>query len=91
MQFPKSERYTLGEQCGKTLLQILEHVLNASAAKDARTKLENLQAASTQLDMLRLLIRLAKDCGCLSNKAYLDLQAKIHQVGKMLGGWIKSC
>ncbi|MEA3453100.1 MAG: four helix bundle protein [Patescibacteria group bacterium] len=90
LKFPKSERYTLGQRCGSTLLQLFEYVLTASSTKDIKIKLNLLSKASTKLDILRLLIRLAKDCDCLTNRAYLELQAKLHKIGKMLGGWIKS-
>ena len=36
-----------------------------------------------------MLVRLAKDQKSLSTKAYLDLQAYLQEIGKMLGGWLK--
>ena len=90
LKFPKSERYSLGQECGTTLLKLLEYTLGASGAKDKTLKIKFLTEASIKLDLLKLLVRLAKDCGCLQNKSYLELQSKLHIIGKMLGGWIKS-
>lgn len=90
LKFPKSQRYTLGDTCQRELLAILEAIISAANASDAEIKIRGLRVASAKLDMLRLLVRLAKDCKCLSNQAYLDLESKLHEAGRMLGGWIKS-
>lgn len=90
LKFPKSERYSLGTTCQTELLATLEAVLTAAGSIDKTAKLTALRTASAKLDMLRLLIRLAKDCKCISNAAYLDLQSKLHEAGRMLGGWLKT-
>jgi len=89
LRFPKSQRYSLGVACGKTLLEILEFVISASVDNNKTLKNERLRRASIKLDLLRLLLRLAKDCGCMTNESYLEIQSKLFTVGKMLGGWIK--
>lgn len=90
LKFPKSERYTLGQICNRYLLEILEHVLAAAGVTDRIRKMDHLLIASTKLDALRLLIRLCKDTKCLPNVAYLGLESRLHEVGRMLGGWMKS-
>lgn len=90
IKFPKSQRYTLGDTCQRQLLAILEAVISAANATEPATKTQQLRIASAKLDMLRLLIRLAKDCKCLSNPSYLDLESRLHEAGRMLGGWLKS-
>ncbi len=88
--FPKSERYTLGATIQNQLLAAFESVVAAAGTGRAETKIEYLELASAKVDLLRLLIRLAKDCKCLSNQAYLELESNLHEIGRMLGGWIKS-
>lgn len=90
LKFPKSERYSLGQEAGQTLLRLLQQVLLAASVTDSSRKKTALQTASVQLDTLRILIRLAKDCDCLKNQEYLTLQSQLHHSGKMLGGWLKS-
>lgn len=68
----------------------LEALSTAAATSHKEVKLQQLRKASAKLDLLRLLIRLCKDCKCLSNNDYLMLESKIHETGRMLGGWIKS-
>jgi hypothetical protein len=90
LKFPKSERYTLGETCANRMLETIELILAAAAISDHRDKLISLHRASAKIDALKLLVRLAKDCKCISNAQYLDLTSRLLETGKMLGGWIKS-
>jgi len=36
------------------------------------------------------MIRLANEINCLDNKKYLVLQEKLQEIGRMLGGWMRS-
>lgn len=46
--------------------------------------------ASLNIDLLKILIRLCKEVKVLDDKKYLKLQKKLQEIGKMLGGWLKS-
>ena len=50
----------------------------------------HLKQVSVELDKLRI-IRLAKDLKFFNVRQYEFAANKINEVGKMLGGWIKSC
>jgi len=39
---------------------------------------------------LKILIRLAEDIKALPTKKYLYLEELLQEIGKMLGGWIRS-
>lgn len=45
---------------------------------------------SVKVDLLKVLLRLAKDTKALSSGSYLTLQDMLQEIGKMLGGWIKA-
>jgi len=49
-----------------------------------------LREASLELDQLKIFLRLAKDSGALTLKHYGHLEGLLQDVGKQLGGWIKS-
>lgn len=49
-----------------------------------------LKKISVKLDILKILVRLSKDTQCLREDKYLVLQASLAEIGKMLGGWIRS-
>ena len=45
---------------------------------------------SIKLDLLKVLLRLSKDTQAINDKEYLELQEILAEIGRMLGGWIKS-
>ena len=87
-KFPKSQRFVLGQHIENTTLKILEGIIEAN---QERNKLSYLKQASVELDKLRILIRLSKDLRFISIRQYGFGAGKINEIGKMLGGWIKSC
>ncbi len=53
-------------------------------------KLPILEDSIVSLDLLKILIRLAKDVQALDNKKYIHLEQNLLEIGRMLGGWKKS-
>ena len=86
---PKQDRYTIWQKCESLLIEILELILLASQ-QSAVNKLPTLERASVKLNFLRLLIRLMKDVRAIDGKKYVVLEAHLDEIGRMLGGWIKS-
>jgi len=86
---PKQDRYTLWQKCENILLEIIEHILLASQMPK-KDKLPVLEKASLRLNLFRIFVRLAKEVKAIDNKRYLLLQENTDEIGRMLGGWIKS-
>lgn len=87
--FPKLEKYSLGLKIENTLLEVLELLL-AAAYGLKNEKQQKIRIASNKVDLLKLLIRLSYDTKSVNTKQYLALQEQTVEIGKMLGGWIKS-
>ena len=87
--FPRKDKYCLGQKCENLILEILELIVSAIQAYKA-TKLKFLDTASNKLNTLKFIIRLSKDVKALDSKKYEILQEKLNEIGRMLGGWIKS-
>lgn len=68
-------------------LEILELLFSVPIASN---KTIVLQQISIKLDLLKVLLRLSKDNQAITDKRYLELQALLQEIGKMLGGWIRS-
>lgn len=86
---PKQIRYTLWQRLEDIILDILENIMQASlSAKE--NKLPTLDNASTKLNIVRVFIRLARDTKAIDNKKYVLLQKDVDEIGRMLGGWIRS-
>lgn len=85
--FPKTKRYTLGQKLDNITLEIFELLFSVT---NSNNKTETLYKISNKIDLLKILLRLAKDTQGLTNKSYLELQEMLQEIGKMLGGWIRS-
>ncbi|MEA3249658.1 MAG: four helix bundle protein [Patescibacteria group bacterium] len=90
LKFPKSQRYTLGRRCDDYMLSVLELVLEAATAGEPKKKESAIVAASAKLDTLKLLVRLSKDCKCISHRHYQAMETRLYRIGRMTGGWLKS-
>lgn len=85
----KQDRYTTWQKCENCLLDVLEEILFASQTGKAE-KLSLLEKTSIKLNFLRMFIRLMKDVRTIDNKKYLVLETDVDEIGRMLGGWIRS-
>ena len=89
VDFPKKDRYTLGQRCENCLLDVLEGVMIAAQA-DKSEKLKSLVAVSNKIDLLKVFVRLALDTKAMNEKRYIVCQNYLQEIGRMIGGWIKS-
>lgn len=87
--FSKDSRYTLGQKIDLCFLEVIENIIKASYSSDVE-KLIFLKRASTKLDLLKFFLQIAWEIKSLDNKKYILLSEKLNEVGRMLGGWIKS-
>jgi hypothetical protein len=51
---------------------------------------EKVLLVNSSVDMLRVFIRLASDTKIIDKKLYISLQQQIDEIGRMLGGWLKT-
>lgn len=86
---PKQDKYTIWQKSENLILEILEGILSASY-KQKFEKMPVLERASLKLNVLRVLIRLMKDIKTIDNKKYSALEEIIDEMGRMLGGWLRS-
>ena len=89
LSVPKQDRYTLWQKCESLLIEVLEGILFESQQSKAE-KLPTLEKTSVKLNFLRVCIRLMKDVKAIDGKKYIIIEANLDEIGRMLGGWIKS-
>ena len=68
---------------------MVELIIKASYSSKAE-KLISLTNSSFKLDLLKFFLQIAWDVKSLDNKKYILLSEKLDEIGRMLGGWIKS-
>jgi len=85
--FPKAQRFVLGQQIQTLALRITMGIMRANVETQ---KLPYLKQVSVELDMLRVLTRLAHELRFMSTKQYEFVSKKVTEIGRLLVGWIKS-
>jgi hypothetical protein len=86
-KFPRNHRFVLGERIERNLYDLLETLIRARYTKQRQ---EFLEKANLTLEILRFQMRLAKDLQCLKVESYGFAAKAIEEIGKLVGGWLKS-
>lgn len=86
-KFPKDQRFRLAARIETTIFIFYETILRAARSKQPRTFLVE---ADFELEKLRMYLRLAQDLRCISFNQYEHIAKLVNEVGKLLGGWLKS-
>jgi len=87
-KFPKHERYALGEKMERTILDSMELLTLANqVSKYEKEKL--LLRANAKNELLKILFRISLNCGIMEGRQYLEIEAKLQEIGRMTQGWIK--
>ena len=87
LNFPKSQRGVLARQLQGELFRIQEALVEAGSSSQPRSSLE---AADKGLIRLRTYLRLSRDLRLLSSQQYEHVSKLVSEVGRLLGGWMKS-
>jgi hypothetical protein len=83
-RFPRNHRHVLGVRIEQHLYDVLELLTDA---KFNRQRQEALDAANRKLEILRFLLRLAKDLKCLEVGSYGFGTKSMDEIGRMVGAW----
>lgn len=88
-QIDKRDRYTWGEKCENVALESLVLISKINFLPKIRQH-EILKELSFKIDLLKILLRLGNELKILDNKKYLAREKELVEIGKMIGGWIKT-
>ena len=86
-KYPKNARFTFGQRLTDLALDTIEKLVRAAYG---RRRSENLEAANVNLETIRVMLRLSKDRHYISEHQYEYAMTELLEIGKMLGGWLKS-
>ena len=84
---PREHRYTFGARLKDCALELLMLIVRANSKK---IKITILEQASEKLEELKILVRLGKDLNIIGIGKYEECSRNFDEIGKQLGGWIKS-
>jgi len=87
LKFPKSQRGVLARQMQSELFRIQEALVEAGVSE---SPLPCLKKVDQSLICLRTYLRLSRDLELLSPGQYKHVSGLTAEVGRLLGGWMKS-
>ena len=88
VQFPRAYRFTLAERVQRHALALQETLIAAGLRPEGRA--ERLREADTQLAQLKQTLRLCKDLDLLTLAQYEHAAERLNEIGRLLGGWLKT-
>lgn len=86
---PKIQLYTLWRQCEQISIQMLAAIIHTGHTQ-GNARVDAICTISEKLDLLKTFIRLTRETNSISEKKHLEIQSLIQEIGRMVGGWIKS-
>jgi hypothetical protein len=86
-RFPRHHRYTLGERIEQRFYTLFETLLEAKYTRDRQALLRR---ANFSIEVLRRQLRLAHAIQCLRTNSYTFATQELHEIGAMVGGWLKA-
>jgi len=85
--YPKGQRYILGERTQILATELLEGIIQANAEKSKTATIADLLVKTRQL---KTLIRLAMELKYISFRQYEHVTKLTEEVGRLLWGWLKA-
>jgi hypothetical protein len=79
----------LGNKIDSLFLEAIENIIKAAYASKVEKEIF-LKRASVRLDLLKFFLKISWELQSLDGKKYIRLSEKLDEIGRMLGGWIKS-
>lgn len=86
-QYPKGEKFALVADIKRCMDVILERIIEANKKYYKKTTLQDLDV---EVEKLKAYIRLSYNLGFLPSKKYEMWSGLVVEIGRMVGGWIKS-
>lgn len=86
-QYPKSEKHALCTDIKHCMDNMLERTIEAQKKYYKKTTLQELDV---EIMKLRAYLRLSHELGFLPMKKYEVWSGMVVEIGKMLGGWLKT-
>jgi four helix bundle protein len=87
--FPRSQRFVVTQRLQYAALDFQELIIDADAARGAERR-DCLRRADAALNKVRLYLRVCREWDWLTSGQYQHAAQMITEMGRLLGGWIKT-
>ena len=88
-KFPRSQRFVITQRLQNAALNFQEMLIEANAVRGPQ-RAEKLRFADAELRKVRLYLRLFERWQWISSGQYRHISAMVAEIGRFLGGWLKT-
>jgi hypothetical protein len=86
--FSREYKYTLGERLKNETTDMLINVYKSNKSKK-ETRLQHIDNARQNIEVVRLLLRICKDLKIIGIKGFVALNIQVEELSKQLAAWQK--
>ena len=86
--FTREYKYTMGERLKNETLELLINIYKSNKSKQ-ETRLQYIEAARQNVEVVRLLLRISKDLKIIGIKGFVALNVQVEDLSKQLSSWQK--
>ena len=91
IKYPKYEKYAIVNEIRINMYTSLKYILYANKIVNKYNKIEILNKLDAEIAMQSFLVRLSYKNRYINISNYYEWSKRLEEIGKILGGWIKSC
>lgn len=91
IKYPKIEKYALVSQMRNSMYQALKYILYANKIANKYNRLDILNKLDAEIAIQSYFVRFSYKNKYISHNNYYEWSKRLDEIGKILGGWIKSC
>lgn len=88
VNFPKAEKFALAQEIKQAFYALLRNILLANNIRHKRRYYQ--EEADAYIKLLLVLFNVAKKQKYITQKKNYQIQIRLEEIGRILGGWMKS-
>lgn len=88
INFPNAEKFSLAQEIKQAFYGLLRYIMLANNVKNKRREYQ--EEADAHLKHVIILFNVSKRQKYITTKKNVQLQERLAEIGRMLGGWMKS-
>ena len=91
IKYPKYEKYALVSEIRRNMYQSLKYILYANKIANKYNRLDILNILDAEIATQSFFVRFSYKNKYINTSNYYEWSKRLEEIGKILGGWIKSC
>lgn len=89
-QFPRSEKFGLGNDIKQSVHETLRLMILANKTWRPKERMDYLNKIDAEVGFQKVVVRLAYEEKIIAHKKYFECEKRLVEIGNLLGGWMKA-